>query len=121
MNVSSAGGALKIAVDKILKNVNQEVILRGTRAVNEIRNAELEVLSGQRSGKVYRKRHTKHATYTASAPGEAPARRSGNLRLRWSGKVTGGGGSGKGIKIMACLKSGARYSGLLDEGTPGGK
>ena len=61
------------------------------RAVNAIRNAELEVLRGKRSGRVYRKPHTK-SHYTASAPGEPPARRTGNLRLNWNGTVESSAG-----------------------------
>lgn len=65
----SAGGRLKIAVDEVVKNVGRQAISRGTRAVNALRNAELEVLKGQRSGRVYKKPYSR-ATYTASAPGE---------------------------------------------------
>ena len=75
-----ASWRLKIAVDDTVKKVNREAASRGMRAVNAIRNAELEVLRGKRSGRVYRKPHTK-SHYTASAPGEPPARRTGNLRL----------------------------------------
>ena len=82
----SYGSSLKIAVDKVVESVGKQVVSRGTRAVNAIRNAELDVLKGQRSGRVYRKPHSK-ATYTASAPGEPPARRSGALRLNWHGEV----------------------------------
>ena len=109
-------GEIKVAVDKVVKNVNQQVRSRGERAVNAIRNAELEVLSGQRSGRVYRKPHTKRATYTASAPCEPPARRTGNLRLRWSGKVTGKS-SGNTVHITATLTSNSKYAGYLENGT----
>ena len=84
----SYGSSLKIAVDKVVKSVGKQAVSRGTRAVNAIRNAELDVLKGQRSGRVYKKPHSK-ATYTASAPGEPPARRSGALRLNWHGEVKG--------------------------------
>lgn len=53
-----ASWRLKIAVDDTVKKVNREAASRGMRAVNAIRNAELEVLSGKRSGRVYRKPHT---------------------------------------------------------------
>lgn len=110
-----ASGRLKIAVDDTVKNVNREAASRGVRAVNAIRNAELEVLSGKRSGRVYRKPHTK-SHYTASAPGEPPARRTGNLRLNWNGTVESSI-TGSGLRVTAVLESQERYSTYLENGT----
>lgn len=110
-----ASGRLKIAVDDTVKKVNQEAASRGMRAVNAIRNAELEVLRGKRSGRVYRKPHTK-SHYTASAPGEPPARRTGNLRLNWNGTVESSS-TGSGLRVTAVLESQERYSTYLENGT----
>lgn len=110
-----ASGRLKIAVDDTVKKVNREAVSRGMRAVNAIRNAELEVLSGKRSGRVYRKPHTK-SHYTASAPGEPPARRTGNLRLNWNGTVESSS-TGSGLRVTAVLESQERYSTYLENGT----
>lgn len=110
-----ASGRLKIAVDDTVKKVNREAASRGMRAVNAIRNAELEVLSGKRSGRVYRKPHTK-SHYTASAPGEPPARRTGNLRLNWNGTVESSS-TGSGLRVAAVLESQERYSTYLENGT----
>lgn len=110
-----ASGRLKIAVDDTVKKVNLEAASRGVRAVNAIRNAELEVLSGKRSGRVYRKPHTK-SHYTASAPGEPPARRTGNLRLNWNGTVESSS-TGSGLRVTAVLESQERYSTYLENGT----
>lgn len=110
-----ASGRLKIAVDDTIKKVNREAASRGTRAVNAIRNAELEVLRGKRSGRVYRKPHTK-SHYTASAPGEPPARRTGNLRLNWNGTVESSN-TGSGLRVTAVLESQERYSTYLENGT----
>lgn len=110
-----ASGRLKIAVDDTVKKVNREAASRGMRAVNAIRNAELEVLSGKRSGRVYRKPHTK-SHYTASAPGEPPARRTGNLRLNWNGTVESYS-TGSGLRVTAVLESQERYSTYLENGT----
>lgn len=110
-----ASGRLKIAVDDTVKKVNLEAASRGMRAVNAIRNAELEVLRGKRSGRVYRKPHTK-SHYTASAPGEPPARRTGNLRLNWNGTVESSG-TGSGLRVTAVLESQERYSTYLENGT----
>lgn len=110
-----ASGRLKIAVDDTVKKVNLEAASRGMRAVNAIRNAELEVLRGKRSGRVYRKPHTK-SHYTASAPGEPPARRTGNLRLNWNGTVESSSTS-SGLWVTAVLESQERYSTYLENGT----
>lgn len=112
----SAGEKVKIAVQDQVKKINQQVVSRGVRAVNAIRNAELEVLKGQRSGRVYRKPHSR-ATYTASAPGEPPARRTGNLRMHWNGQVKSEGASGGGVSIVAELESQESYAGYLENGT----
>ena len=110
-----ASWRLKIAVDDTVKKVNREAASRGMRAVNAIRNAELEVLRGKRSGRVYRKPHTK-SHYTASAPGEPPARRTGNLRLNWNGTVESSR-TGSGLRVTAVLESQERYSTYLENGT----
>lgn len=110
-----ASWRLKIVVDDTVKKVNREAASRGMRAVNAIRNAELEVLSGKRSGRVYRKPHTK-SHYTASAPGEPPARRTGNLRLNWNGTVESSS-TGSGLRVTAVLESQERYSTYLENGT----
>lgn len=113
--IDSAGRAIQAKVSEMTQDVNRQVISRATRAVNELRNAELEVLKGQRSGKVYRKYPYK-STYTASAPGEPPARRTGNLRLHWNGSVTTRP-TGKGTEVIAVLESQERYARYLEEGT----
>lgn len=112
----SAGSAIRAIIKEQVTNINRKVVSRGVRAVNAIRNAELEVLKGQRSGRVYRKPYSK-ATYTASAPGEPPARRTGNLRMHWNGQVKSENASGGGVAIVAELESQESYAGYLDEGT----
>ena len=112
----SSGSAIRATVKDQVTNINRKVVSRGVRAVNAIRNAELEVLKGQRSGKVYRKPFSK-ATYTASAPGEPPARRTGNLRMHWNGQVKSENSSGGGVAIIAELESQEPYAGILDNGT----
>ncbi len=112
----SAGSAIRATVKDQVTNINRKVVSRGIRAVNAIRNAELEVLKGQRSGRVYRKPHSK-ATYTASAPGEPPARRTGNLRMHWNGQVKSENSSGGGVAIIAELESQESYAGILENGT----
>ena len=112
----SAGSAIRATVKDQVTNINRKVVSRGVRAVNAIQYAELEVLKGQRSGRVYRKPHSK-ATYTASAPGEPPARRTGNLRMHWNGQVKSENSSGGGVAIIAELESQEPYAGILENGS----
>lgn len=91
-----------IIIPNVAKHVVTEVTIeaksRAVRASNALRNAELKVLSGQRSGRVYRVPFTgpgqyvtksgkikrkKPKFYTASAPGEPPAVRTGTFRRSW--------------------------------------
>lgn len=113
----SSGSAIRATIKGQVEEINRKVISRGVRVVNAMRNAELEVLKGQRSGRVYRKPFTKHATYTASAPGEPPARRTGNLRMHWNSQVKSEGASGGGVAIIAELESQESYAGYLENGT----
>lgn len=110
------GAAIQEKIERKVESVNRQAVSRGTQAVNALRNAELEVLKGQRSGRVYRKPHSK-ASYTALAPGEPPARRTGNLRLHWNGKVIKERTSGGGLNITAELESQEPYAGILEHGS----
>lgn len=114
--VHSAGRAVRAKVSEMAEDINRQALARGTRAVNALRNAELNVLKGERSGKRYRKYPYK-SMYTASAPGEPPARRTGNLRLHWNGQVKKGASSGNGVEIIAELESGETYAAALENGT----
>ena len=128
--LGSAGRAVRATIQGQVEEINRQVLSRGVSAVNALRNAELEVLNGQRSGKVYRKPYTgsltkeerkkrkyKPPTYRASAPGEPPARRTGNLRLHWNGQVKKGAASGNGIEVIAELESQEEYASMLENGT----
>ena len=84
--MSQATNIIGKTVKATLKNIEQEVAGRAYRASNELRNASLHVLRGQRSGRVYRVPFTKK-TYQASAPGEPPAVRTGKFRTSWNTNV----------------------------------
>lgn len=112
MTPTEAISGVKEAVDRTVKNVNQKVKSRATRVSNALRNAELEVLKGQRSGRIYRKPHSR-AKYQASAPGEPPARRTGALRLNW----TMGQESKGENQVTAYIESNTPYAGYLENGT----
>lgn len=115
----SAGRAVRAKVSEVMADINRKVVSRGVQAVNAIRSAEKEVLKGKRSGKVYRKPYTK-ATYTASASGEPPALRTGNLRMHWNDDVKARETSG-GTEVIAVLESGEKYASVLETGTKDGK
>ena len=113
--MNEIGKKLSIIVDESVQKLGRQIVSRGARAANEMRNAELEVLRGKRSGKIYRKPGTK-TMYRASAPGEPPASRSGNLRQHWRKRVKAET-KDSGMKVIACLESEHDYSAYLDEGT----
>ena len=104
MTPTAAPEAVKEAVNKTVTKINQQVKSRGTRVKNALRNAELEVLKGKRSGRKYRKPNSKRR-YTASAPGEPPARRTGALRLNWTGGVETQAGSVRELWLLPTLRA----------------
>ena len=116
INLSQIEADMQKRIQQTVKETNNLAKSCAVRASNELRNAALNVLRGQRSGRVYKKPHTK-ATYTASAPGEPPAVRTGMLRMSWGTKATG---DGKG-NYAAGIYTDVPYAEKLDEGTPGGK
>lgn len=70
---------------KVLQQVEEQNKSRTVRAANVIKLHSNKVLSNAagRTGKVYRRSVGSSKTYTASAPGEPPALRSGKLRQSW--------------------------------------
>ena len=73
---------LSAILGQITDQIRHEMERRTFLAANELRNASLDVLRGQRNGRRYRVPGTK-TYYTASAPGEPPAVRTGMFRLSW--------------------------------------
>lgn len=133
----SAGAAINAVIKEQVEGINRKVMARGVRAVNALRSAELQVLQGERSGKVYKKPGTYGRTpskatrellgdyghklrggqlYRASAPGEAPARRTGSLRMHWNGSVKTGQAAGGGVSVIAELESQEPYAYDLEKG-----
>jgi hypothetical protein len=82
----NASAVVAKTIATTLKGVQKEVSTRAYRASNELRNSSLYVLRGQRSGKKYLVPFTKQQ-YTASAPDESPAVRTGVFRLSWGTHV----------------------------------
>lgn len=117
---NSAGKQVRMKVSEVTADIDRQVKSRGVRVANALRNAELRVLRGQRSGKVYRK-YPDTTTYTASAPGEPPARRWGNLRMHWSADVIMGSSPRNGSEVIAFIESGEKYAHVLEHGSKDGK
>ena len=91
-----AAPPLSEVVEDLTEHIQYEMERRMFLASNELRNASLTVLRGQRSGRRYKvpgtyRRQRDKATgkmrrgryYTASAPGEPPAVRTGAFRMSW--------------------------------------
>lgn len=97
-------------VQQCVNSVNGQLPGRADAAGNAMRNAALEVLRGQRSGKVYRK--PTGGSYTASSPGEPPAWRTGTLAKSWRPVSSNGN---------PAIESSVPYTGYMENGTPGGK
>lgn len=77
---------VSVPLDKVtgeyVKHIESQLEGRAYRGANELRNAALLVLRGQGGGRSYRVPGTKRR-YTASAPGQPPAVRTGSLRNSW--------------------------------------
>lgn len=116
INFTQMEAEMQARIQQAVKDTDTQAKSCAVRASNELRNAALNVLRGQRSGRVYKKPHSK-ATYRASAPGEPPAVRTGMLRMSWGMKAIG---DGKGT-YTAGIYNDVPYAEKLDEGTPGGK
>ena len=113
---------LEAACEHISQQITTGMRSRGMRAANELRNASQLVLRGQRGGRIYRVPGTK-SYYTASAPGEPPAVRTGSFRSGWQAKqeVTG---SADNTKIRSYIESNTRtdngrylLGAILEDGT----
>lgn len=87
-------------VEEITEHIQHEMERRSFLVTNELRNSALLVLRGQGGGRRYKvpgtyKRQRDKATgkmkngryYTASAPGEPPAVRTGAFRMSWQPKT----------------------------------
>ena len=73
-------------INEAMREIRDHARDRMLEAVQEVRNQTLDTLSGKRSGRIYRVPGTKKY-YTASAPGEPPAQRLGELRQSVKGGV----------------------------------
>lgn len=106
---------LNKTIDGLVNKISLQAKVRGYRAANELRNAALQVLRGQRSGRVYKRPHSTH-TYTASAPGEPPAARTGQLRMSWHAQAKSEGQAGA-LVVRPAIYTDKKYAPGLQDGT----
>ena len=94
--INRKGPSIEEVVEEITADIRHQMEGRAWRAALELRNASQLVLRGQRSGRrykvpgTYRRQRDKTdgkmkngRYYTASAPGEPPAVRTGTFRNSW--------------------------------------
>lgn len=110
-------------VKKITESISRQMESRGTRATTQLMNAKNLTLRGKGSGRRYRVPNT-GTYYTASAPGEVPASRTGQFRAKWDGKsYTTGAGHSKEVhseiesNVMTSGKKKYLLGEILEEGT----
>ena len=106
---------LEGAVNEIVEEITYQAKSRAFRAANELRNSALTVLRGKRSGRVYKRPFSK-SKYTASAPGEPPAMRTGNLRMSWRPQ-SASERIGNTVIIKPAITTEVKYAPYLEEGT----
>lgn len=119
-SIQIRGTSIEVAAGTAVSSIKQQMQARTYQAANELRNAAMLVLRGQRNGRVYRVPGTKRH-YTASAPGEPPAVRTGAFRLSWQPKARVSGD-----QYISSIESNIQANGyilgeILEHGTPGGQ
>ena len=99
-----------------LSAIGTEMKARAVRASFAMKNAELKVLRGKRSGRRYKKPHMK-TYYTASAPGEPPAVRTGALRESFRPVSQEENSRGSGLSVNVSIATDKEYARVLEEGS----
>ena len=107
------------SINKIITRIKTQLPARANQVAIELRNSELKINSGPRSGRTYVRYGRVH---TASAPGEPPAVDTGAFRNSWQPLVVSNGSSIFISKIKSTKRVGGMNHGdMLEYGTPGGK
>jgi len=94
-------GSVAAAVEQIKQRIGQQMVSRAPRALNELRNKEIQTLTNP----------------SPSAPGNPPGIRNGDLRKFWTGQVLGGAGGGGIANITVEIQSDVEYASYLEHGT----
>ena len=113
---ASAANYVRVEVNRLVQELNQQAQAKARQGVNELRNAAILVLSKDGTGRRYKR--GKSGWHIASAPGQPPAPDTGNLRRNWRQLVLAEfNGQGAGIRIRMRIKSDMPYSEFLEKGT----
>lgn len=102
---------LKFNTKEVVKAIDDAASKKMAEAVQAVRTQTLETLSGSRSGRTYKVPGTSR-TYTASAPGEPPAQRLGELRQSIKTAV-----EGEGRKVIGLVGTDKKHGKPLEFGT----
>jgi len=119
---ATSGCQLISNVGAVMREFDKQMVARTLEAAMEVKAAWLKMLRGKRSGRRYRvppstarlkgKRRRKVRWYTASAPGEPPARLHGDLARSISAATLRVGG-----EIQGLVGSPMKKSVWLEKGT----
>lgn len=107
----SVSAQFAACAQRINEGLRDELYSRAVQVTKELRNAELEVLSGSRSGIKY-----KSLPNRSSAPGEPPAAQSGKLRQEWDDETIREG-NGVSATMISRIRSTTEYATYLENGT----
>ena len=97
----SSGGDIEETVKDMADEKMDQIVSRGMRAAEELRNAALEVLDNA----------------SPPAPGSPPGAVSHSLRKQWEPTVESGSGGGDGVSIRPTIYSNVKYAPYLENGT----
>ncbi len=116
----NANAYIRREVISRLEGIERAVVQRSYSASNQVRNSTMIVLSGERSGREYRK--SANVVHRASSAGEAPALDTGSFRNSWANRVEVSRASGNftaQLGIRSDLVVGGKHilGELLEEGT----
>lgn len=125
--LDQAPEALCRLAESLSGQVCRELESRGVRAANELHTAANHVLRGQRHGRRYKLPGTyggrrRGVYYTASAPGEPPAVRTGAFRLGWKAQSCAEERADGGVSVHSMVENGQRagrhlLGEMLEQGT----
>ena len=135
VTLEGAPDAIRAMTADLVRQAGREVKSRGVRVANELRTASNFVLRGRRHGRRYKvpgtyKRQRDSVSgrmrngryYTASAPGEPPANRTGTFRLGWKQRSYAEDLTGGQCNVHGIIENGQKANGrllgeMLEDGT----
>jgi len=109
--VKTAKVRVKFNTQALTRTIDEELPKRVLEAANEVRTTVLDTLSGMRHGRTYYVPGTRRK-YTASAPGEAPATATAELRQSVKTSVRS-----EGRRVIGETRSDSKHALPLEFGT----